>query len=94
MFTRQISANSQIKSRRKKFPFLRSSAKLTLLHWVLYQLTMAMSKISYRLSNNISSDNTEKKIKSFLLHMLLLISSLAFNREISLKYREIWVTVR
>ena len=81
----------EIKSTRKKKMFfrIRFSRKLTII----------MSKIFYRISNNISRYNRKKNVNLFWLYLLLLISSKAFNRELSpnnacyLKYRKIYVRV-
>ena len=54
---------SEIKSMRKENFFCFSElAKLAFLHQVFYQLTMVMSKIFYRISNNISRDSIERKM--------------------------------
>ena len=49
---------------REKKGFFRFSelVKLTFLHYVLYQLTMVMSKIFHRIPNNIIRDNIERKM--------------------------------
>ena len=61
----------EINSKRKKNSFFGFSelAKLTFLHQVLYQLTIVMSKIFYRVLNNISRDNIEKKkVNIFIIY--------------------------
>ena len=40
-----------------------------------YELTMVMSKIFYRISNNLCRNNIERKMWIFLLYLLLLITS-------------------
>ena len=88
LFTRQIFAklNPPEKNLQNIFRFSR-------------KLTIIMSKIFYRISNNVSRYNRKKNVNLFWLYLLLLISSKAFNRELSpnnacyLKYRKIYVRV-
>ena len=63
-FSRFFAKFVRLSPRRKNFFFVfrKQNLHFYIVHKVLYQLTMVMSKIFYRISNNLSRDGIERKM--------------------------------